>query len=643
MIRLLRIHLSWPTALAAMLVVLGSAPRALAQIPPTCATVASAGSTLPPVTLAQGENYFRVGGVPTLLLGENPFLTCDNFMALLDGIKDHQKIVRLHLSNGIIPDPKFAGDLDLNWATNWDNVINAAENDGLYVLPVLDVWSNWSTNPLVSGWSRSVYNVASLTCSMYDPMHTHTCRPATDPSELLLSGSDTQTAWLSWAEAAVNHFKSHANIVGWEIFSELDNVDGANAGESNGVSFVAAASAQIRAADPGRLITASLSGTNAWPTLSSSNAIDFLELHPYAGPQSGYDNNLDAQIVDSVSDARTNARAVFIGESGLDTDFPLDPASSVENALRAPVGINQAIWAGAVSGAMNARMLWFEDGYDHGYNLCADTDPAHLGSAYAGDPRCTNPGTLLLHEVYEDAAVPVERLLAGVDFSGFVPVTMTPGADLIGGAVGNDNLVLGWVRDTASAAPDWPWRPLSGEQVTVAVQGQSADWLVDFYDTTTGDVVSTIDADQDASGNITFTLPDFEGSLGFKVYAVPPLQVTLSIRPKGPRNIISWRHPEPFPSAILSTSTAAGDATDFDATMIDPASIRFGPAGAAPIGSRVYDVNGDGIPDLEFEIRALQTGFACGDTSASVTAQTFTGRTVEGSDFIRIVGCPRRP
>ena len=93
--------------------------------------------------------------------------------------------------------------------------------------------------------------------------------------------------------------------------------------------------------------------------------MDFIQIHPYAG-NAPYFGNLDQFILDSVRELRTTYnKPVFIGESGLDTLLPSDPANSLTLEPEAPVGINQAIWAAAVSGAMTGRMLWFED--------CAET------------------------------------------------------------------------------------------------------------------------------------------------------------------------------------------------------------------------------------------------------------------------------
>ena len=264
-------------------------------------------------------------------------------------------------------------------------------------------------------------------------------------------------------------------------------------------AFVEAAADMIRAADShGRPVTASLAGINDWPTLSSSS-IDFIQVHPYANTT----GDLDNLILSVVRARRTQyGKPVFIGESGLDSRAPID-FNTLTLSPRAPVAINQAIWATAVSGAMVGRMLWFEDGYDQ-YHQYPD------GSR------------LDLRTQYRDASAPVASFLAGVDYSGFEPISVVLGNDLAGAALGNTDVILVWVRDAQSSGPDWPSRPLNGQTVTVAAPGQSNDWLVTFYETTTGDVLQSASTTQQANGDIDIALPDFSGSIAFQIQPAPP-------------------------------------------------------------------------------------------------------------------------
>ena len=89
-----------------------------------------------------------------------------------------------------------------------------------------------------------------------------------------------------------------------------------------------------------------------------------------------------------------------------------------------------------------------------------------------------------------------------------------------------------------------------------------------------------------------------------------------------------------IPVAILSSNT-------FDATTVDPASVKFGPDGAGETHGRGHneDVNRDGRTDLVVHFRTQDTGIVCGITSVSLTGTTFSGQAIKGSASIRTVGC----
>jgi hypothetical protein len=112
------------------------------------------------------------------------------------------------------------------------------------------------------------------------------------------------------------------------------------------------------------------------------------------------------------------------------------------------------------------------------------------------------------------------------------------------------------------------------------------------------------------------------------------LTVVIDILPGEVLNPINPKKQGVIPVAILTTAT-------FDATTVNASTVRFGKTGkeAAPVQVAVEDVNGDGLDDLILHFNTPDTGIQCGDTSASLTGQTFSGQAIQGSDSIVTVGC----
>ena len=88
---------------------------------------------------------------------------------------------------------------------------------------------------------------------------------------------------------------------------------------------------------------------------------------------------------------------------------------------------------------------------------------------------------------------------------------------------------------------------------------------------------------------------------------------------------------DPIPVAVLTTRTSAGDPEDFDATLLDPTSVRFGNAADTDQLAENADADGDGDNDANFVFLTGDTGIACDDTSASLIGETLSGIPVSGS------------
>jgi hypothetical protein len=105
----------------------------------------------------------------------------------------------------------------------------------------------------------------------------------------------------------------------------------------------------------------------------------------------------------------------------------------------------------------------------------------------------------------------------------------------------------------------------------------------------------------------------------------PPKRVSIDIKKAAANSINRVRR-----VAILSTG-------DFDATTVDPLSVKFGQAGADERHSRghIRDVNKDGRNDLVFHFLKQEAGIPPGATEACLTGTTLAGVSIIGCDRIK--------
>jgi hypothetical protein len=372
------------------------------------------------------------------------------------------------------------GEVDEAWAKKWEDIFERAASKGIYVMPVFGVWYDWNSGNGYSTWKSN-------------PLNEVNGGPAKNPLELFGSDSPTRKLWLRWMKTLIERWQGRKNIIAWEVFSEVNMVPGTT--ETQAIEFVNSAAATIRAADSShRPVNASLADFGEWSRFYRSDAIDFISIHPY--PVSG---ELDHTIIADVHSMLARyQKPVLIGESGLSFQTPDSSPATLTTADRASIGIKHAIWAAVVSGAMNGRALWWEDGV----------------AVYF--PALSLP----FIQKYANAELPASNFVTDVDFSGFQPLTATSSSGVWGAAVGNEKMVLGWYRDAGSEPPDWKLQPIiSNQTVILTVPGTATNWQVDFYDTKTGtDIVSSTMVTQEGN-KIAITLPEFTDDIAFKMIA----------------------------------------------------------------------------------------------------------------------------
>jgi len=140
-----------------------------------------------------------------------------------------------------------------------------------------------------------------------------------------------------------------------------------------------------------------------------------------------------------------------------------------------------------------------------------------------------------------------------------------------------------------------------------------------------------------------FAQETLEGDYAFidnLVVNLPATEVDFDVQPWSVDNNIDPASKNSMPTAIYTTSTADGDPVDFDALLVDPATVKFG-YGEAPVvnGTTSIDLDGDSDDDLLFGFAIPEAGIICEDEELTVTGETFDGEAFFGVDSINTTNC----
>ena len=442
---------------------------------------------LPVITLNRGDSYFSLNGKQAFLYSRNPAGNKPEDWAAIAGMAHQQGDQFLRVStnsyamggyNGYGYDSK--GELQEDWSNNWEHYLDLTEAEGLYVIPNVGGWIDWNTTTY-NTWKDNPFNSANG-------------GPAKDPREIFKKDSPTQQLYVQWFKKMVSRWSHHRNIMAWEVMSEVNLIEGIS--QPEGLYLAEQLAKVTREADTlHRPVTASVADYSGWDDFLRSDAVEFISYHPYA-----YNGKQDVNILERVRNEYMNKyhKPVLIGESGLDAHTPDTVEGRITLASNARIGIQHSIWAQLVSGAMNGRALWWEDGVGIYFSP--------LGMPWV--------------EKYTDVEAPVLQFSTGLDMTGFKPITAWSSGKVYGAALGNEETIIGWYRDAACEPPDWNMLPVVSKQsVTLSVPGKAANWQVDFYSTKTGtDLISSTTVEQ-KGGVITIPLPDFTDGIAFKIHA----------------------------------------------------------------------------------------------------------------------------
>lgn len=455
-------------------------------------------------SLSPGQFYFDVNSQPGFFYSRNvAALFTEDYGTELDwSAYGGTRVIRFGLVNivgmGGYPYTN-TGQLNESVIRNFEKLIDDAKAHGIYVIFWITGWGQWNSTGLTD-WAINPFNAVNG-------------GPAQKPVEVFQVGTPANTMWCDFISRLVTRWQYRDNILAWDVLGEANLIQSIS--EKQGMAFVEQMAGIIHAADSHqRPITASLGDVDTWWKFYGSDAIDFVQTHPYP-------TTLDRALIKKVHQyIDLYHKPVMIGESGLNWE---KPDQGVTTSPNAHIGIEHAIWAGLVSGAMNGRALFWEDGF----------------AIYFPTMRST-----FLNQ-YAEAELPAARFSKMINFTDFAPLTvhLQDGTKVWGAAVGNETSAIGWFRDAQSEPPNWNLLPnISSQSVSLEIPGSVQNWQVDFYDTKTGYALGGSILIARKGDRIKVPLPDFTDDIAFKL----SINFTGTINPPPA--------PEPEPTAIALTS-----------------------------------------------------------------------------------------
>jgi hypothetical protein len=117
------------------------------------------------------------------------------------------------------------------------------------------------------------------------------------------------------------------------------------------------------------------------------------------------------------------------------------------------------------------------------------------------------------------------------------------------------------------------------------------------------------------------------------VYFEAVTEVAIDVLPGNSANVVYPNQAGKLPVAVLGSA-------EFDATQVNPATLKFGLGQASPDGAAVIS-NVDNLfgndTTVKFNVGAI--GIFCGDTEVGLTGATFAGDAITGSDSIDASHC----
>jgi hypothetical protein len=141
----------------------------------------------------------------------------------------------------------------------------------------------------------------------------------------------------------------------------------------------------------------------------------------------------------------------------------------------------------------------------------------------------------------------------------------------------------------------------------------------------------------------TFYFSDTAGS----VPQIPKAPISIDIQPQDADNYLETEgeyNDRVYVRAFSTQDENPSESVDFDASQIDPATLKLGITGAPviPWFVQIVDFDDDGDDDFNAAFRVAQTGIVCDNPEANVelSGETYTGEQFVAVDYVTTPDCP---
>lgn len=358
------------------------------------------------------------------------------------------------------------GKYDMQCAWKLDTVSDLCARHGIYYQLCFEMCVWWNRK-MPHRWTRSRYN-AENGGPVKEPIEYFTkpeCR------ELAARRHRYSVARWGW----------DPNLVAWEMWNEVDNVDGFTS-EAN-VAWHKDLCSRLRALDPFKHLI-----TSSWrdPGMFALPELDLVEAHQY------WPNQIDAAqyaVQDSDHLMRPFGKPFLFGEQGMNDHFELDPDGKE---------FHDALWSSALSGAAGAGLHWHWNTYIEKYNLYKHYQPlakflgnVDLPSREWKAPKITRPNLPVSLNVYGLAAT--DRALLWI----------------------HDPLAFRVIKDKSERGP-----AQKGANINVAGM-DAGHYTIEYVNTMTGEVLASDSGEvkpmRHFGYGIELKLPDFWGDVAVRI------------------------------------------------------------------------------------------------------------------------------